>query len=289
MPVSISMSVHFRRQVMREDLFRSPFRRAGVGGRYLELAQTRTTKALLDVEQRRQPMEGCHGRIFPCTPFLERPDPLRLVVHPDSYTWQGTHNCYCWVMGSGDHERHITFIEHKAANYNADGTFIAGALDSVTYPYRNRSISSHRHRTGRHTSAESLSPETIRVGYTTDLANFQLAVTADHSTWADSGFDGETTITWVIRRFWRDLEGTITGARQRRVPSFYLDDVLVSNFPCPSQAEQLRSGIDVHLYGPVVVYQLPLRGGRNQVHLFRRRDLLVFLEGQSSRVLIQQR
>jgi len=144
----------------------------------------------------------------------------------------GTHNCYCWVMGSGDHERHITFIEHKAENYNADGTFKASALDGVTYPVG----------TGPYTPIDIMQVDTSggiffagddpKVGYTTDLANFQLAVTADTNV-GGLGFDGETTVQAIERDtgvIWRSSTLGSPGSFAK-VATFYLDDVPVANFP----------------------------------------------------------
>lgn len=146
----------------------------------------------------------------------------------------GTHNCYCWVMGSGDHERHITFIEHKAENYNADGTFKASALDGVTYPVG----------TGPYTPIDIMQVDTSggiffagddpKVGYTTDLANFQLAVTADANV-GGLGFDGETTVQVIERDtgvIWRSSTLGSPGSFAK-VATFYLDDVPVANFPMP--------------------------------------------------------
>lgn len=146
----------------------------------------------------------------------------------------GTHNCFCWVMGSGDHERHITFVEHKAENYNADGTFKASALDGVTYPVG----------TGPYTPIDIMQVDTSggiffagddpNVGFTTDLANFQLAVTADHNV-GGLGFDGEDTVQVIERDYgviWRSTNLGNPGTFSK-VATFYLDDVPVSNFPMP--------------------------------------------------------
>ena len=144
----------------------------------------------------------------------------------------GTHNCYCWVMGSGDHERHITFIEHKAENYNADGTFKASSLDGVTYPVG----------TGPYTPIDIMQVDTSggiffagddpKVGYTTDLANFQLAVTAAANV-GGLGFDGDTTVQVIERDtgvIWRSSTLGSPGSFTK-VATFYLDDVPVANFP----------------------------------------------------------
>lgn len=144
----------------------------------------------------------------------------------------GTHNCYCWVMGSGDHERHITFIEHKAENYNADGTFKASSLDGVTYPVG----------TGPYTPIDIMQVDTSggiffagydpNVGYTTDLANFQLAVTAAANV-GGLGFDGDTTVQVIERDtgvIWRSSTLGSPGSFTK-VATLYLDDVPVSNFP----------------------------------------------------------
>lgn len=146
----------------------------------------------------------------------------------------GTHNCFCWVMGSGDHERHVTFVEHKAENYNADGTFKASALDGVTYPVG----------TGPYTPIDIMQVDTSggifiagddpKVGFTTDLANFQLAVTADHNV-GGLGFDGEDTVQVIERDYgviWRSTNLGNPGTFSK-VATFYLDDVPVSNFPMP--------------------------------------------------------
>jgi len=146
----------------------------------------------------------------------------------------GAHNCYCWVMGSGDHERHITFIEHKAANYNADGTFVAGAFDGVTYPVGTGPYSPIDIMQVDTSGGIFIAGDDTKVGYTTDLANFQLAVTADHNV-GGFGFDGETTVQVIERDsgvIWRSTNYGAPGSFAK-VPSFYLDDVLVSNFPMP--------------------------------------------------------
>lgn len=144
----------------------------------------------------------------------------------------GAHNCYCWVMGSGDHERRITFIEHKAENYNADGTFKASSLDGVTYPVG----------TGPYTPIDIMQVDTSggiffagddpKVGYTTDLANFQLAVTAAANV-GGLGFDGDTTVQVIERDtgvIWRSSTLGSPGSFTK-VATFYLDDVPVANFP----------------------------------------------------------
>ena len=96
------------------------------------MAQNEQRKALLDVEQRRQPVEGCHEDL-PCTP----PFPNDRT----HYGWSciqfvyvaGAH--YCWVMGSGITNGTSRSSSTRPANYNADGTFKASSDgDGVTYP-----------------------------------------------------------------------------------------------------------------------------------------------------------
>lgn len=146
----------------------------------------------------------------------------------------GTHNCFCWLMGSGDIERTIVFFEHKPENYNADGTIKASALDSVTY------VGS---TAGPRTVIDIMQVDTTggiflagddpRVGYTTDLSTFQLAMTAVDKNIGGFGFDGDITVQAIERDtgvIWRSTSYGVPGTFAK-VPSFYLDNVLVSNFP----------------------------------------------------------
>ena len=146
----------------------------------------------------------------------------------------GTHNCFCWLMGSGDIEQTIVFFEHKPENYNADGTIKASALDSVTY------VGS---TAGPRTVIDIMQVDTTggiflagddpRVGYTTDLSTFQLAMTAVDKNIGGFGFDGDITVQAIERDtgvIWRSTSYGVPGTFAK-VPSFYLDNVLVSNFP----------------------------------------------------------
>jgi len=150
----------------------------------------------------------------------------------------GAHNCFCWVMGSGDLAQTVVFIEHKPENYNADGTFKTAALNSVTYgpllgPYS--AIDIMQVDT---TGGIFIAGDDTRVGYTTDLATFQVVLTADHNV-GGLGFDGETTVQVVERDsgvIWKSENYGNPGTFSK-VLSFYLDDVLVSHFPTDFSAQ----------------------------------------------------
>lgn len=150
----------------------------------------------------------------------------------------GTHNCFCWVMGSGDLPQTIVFVEHKADSYNADGTFKTSALNSITYgptvgPYSATDIMQVDT-----TGGIFIAGDDTRVGYTTDLATFTLALTAEHNV-GGFGFDGETTVQVIERDFgviWRSTNYGAPGTFSK-VTSFYLDDVLVTHFPTDNAAQ----------------------------------------------------
>ena len=150
----------------------------------------------------------------------------------------GSHNCYCWVMGSGDSARTIYFIEHKAENYNANGTFKVSAFNSVTYadglgPYSPIDIMQVDT-----TGGIFIAGDDTRLGYTTDLATFQVALTADHNI-GGFGFDGVETVQVIERDTGVIWKSTAYGAPGTfsKVTSIYVDDVETSHFPVPNAAQ----------------------------------------------------
>ena len=150
----------------------------------------------------------------------------------------GTHNCFCWVMGSGDTPQTIDFVEHKADSYNADGTFKTSALNSVTYGPTDGPLSVIDIMQVDTTGGIFLAGDDTRVGYTTDLASFTVALTAEHNV-GGFGFDGETTVQVVERDtgvIWRSTNYGEPGTFAK-VATFFLDDVPVSNFPTDNAAQ----------------------------------------------------
>lgn len=150
----------------------------------------------------------------------------------------GTHNCFCWVMGSGDLPQTIIFVEHKAENYNADGTFKTSALNSVTYSPTAGPYSAIDIMQVDTTGGIFISGDDTKVGYTTDLATFTVALTAEHNV-GGFGFDGETTVQIIERDsgvIWRSTNYGMPGTFSK-VTSFYLDDVLTTHFPTDNAAQ----------------------------------------------------
>lgn len=150
----------------------------------------------------------------------------------------GAHNCFCWVMGSSDLAQTIVFIEHKPENYNDDGTFKTAALNSVTYGPSLGPYSAIDIMQVDTTGGIFIAGDDTRVGYTTDLATFQVVLTADHNV-GGLGFDGETAVQVVERDsgvIWKSANYGNPGTFSK-VLNFYLDDVLVSHFPTDYSAQ----------------------------------------------------
>lgn len=150
----------------------------------------------------------------------------------------GAHNCFCWVMGSGDLAQTIVFIEHKPENYNSDGTFKTAALNSVTYGPSLGPYSAIDIMQVDTTGGIFIAGDDTRVGYTTDLATFQVVLTAANNV-GGLGFDGETTVQVVERDsgvIWKSENYGNPGTFSK-VLSFYLDDVIVSHFPTDFSAQ----------------------------------------------------
>ena len=150
----------------------------------------------------------------------------------------GTHNCYCWVMGSGDVSKTIFFIEHKEENYNANGTLKTSALNSVTYSEGLGPYSAIDIMQVDTTGGIFIAGDDTRIGYTTDLANFQVVLTADHNI-GGMGFDGENTVQVIERDYGVIWKSTAYGepGTFSKVTSIYVDDVEVSHFPVPNAAQ----------------------------------------------------
>jgi len=150
----------------------------------------------------------------------------------------GTHNCYCWLMGSGDTARTFYYVEHKAENYNANGTFKTTAISTATYadglgPYSVIDIMQVDATGGILWAGDD-----TRIGYTTDLATFQVALTADHNI-GGMGFDGDNTVRVIERDYgviWKSTSYGNPGTFSK-VTSMYVDDVETSHFPVPNSAQ----------------------------------------------------
>lgn len=150
----------------------------------------------------------------------------------------GTHNCYCWVMGSGDVSKTIFFVEHKAENYNTNGTIKTSALNSVTYGEGLGPYSAIDIMQVDTTGGIFIAGDDTRIGYTTDLATFQVALTADHNV-GGMGFDGDNTVRIVERDYGVIWKSTMYGAPGTfaKVTSIFVDDVETSHFPVPNSAQ----------------------------------------------------